>query len=187
MSINRIEKLIITETSLKGSFLIELEKIEDERGFFSRAFDESIFQQYGLKYHFTQCNISFSKKKGTIKGMHYQLPPHAEAKFIRCTKGKIFDVIIDIRPSSKTYKKWKGFELSAENYKQLYIPEGFAHGLQTLEDNTEIFYQNTLSYYPDYERGIRWDDPIFNISWPLNPTSISKKDMSWKPYLENTD
>jgi len=166
------------ETELKGSFLVEPEQIEDERGFFARSWDKKIFEKYGLNSNLEQCNISFSKKKGTLRGMHYQIDPFQEVKLVRCTKGRVYDVILDLRKGSKTFKKWTSFEISAENHKMVYVPEGFAHGIQTLEDNTEIFYLVSKRYMPEYERMIRWDDPTFKISWPLKPSIISEKDNS---------
>lgn len=164
---------------MKGSFVIEIEKNEDERGFFARSWDKAMFERMRLNSDLIQCNISYNRKRGTIRGMHYQAAPYAETKIIRCTKGKIFDVIIDLREESKTFNRWEGFELSAENYKMLYIPEGFAHGFQTLEDNTEIFYQMSQIHMPDYSRGIRYDDKRFQIEWPLPNPIISQKDMTW--------
>jgi dTDP-4-dehydrorhamnose 3,5-epimerase len=174
--------MIFNHTTLNDAFLIDIEKREDSRGFFARAWDIKEFQQNGLNSNLVQCNISRSKKKGTIRGMHYQKYPHQEAKLIRCTKGKIYDVIIDLRPNSKSYKKWEGFELSSDNYKLLYVPEGFAHGFQSLEDNTEIFYQVSQFYTPEAEAGIRWDDSTFNISWPLSSYIVSEKDSTWKKF-----
>jgi len=174
--------MIFNHTTLNDAFLIDIEKKEDSRGFFARAWDIKEFQQNGLNTNLMQCNISRSKKKGTIRGMHYQKYPHQEAKLIRCTKGKIYDVIIDLRPNSKSYKKWEGFELSSDNYKLLYVPEGFAHGFQSLEDNTEIFYQVSQFYTPEAEAGIRWDDSTFNISWPLSSYIVSEKDSTWKKF-----
>jgi len=168
--------MIFNHTTLKDAFLIDIEKREDSRGFFARAWDVKEFEQNVSNSNLVQCNISRSNKKGTIRGMHYQKNPHEEAKLIRCTKGKIYDVIIDLRPNSKSYKKWEAFELSSSNYKLLYVPEGFAHGFQSLEDNTEIFYQVSQFYSPGAEIGIRWNDPCFNISWPLEITEISDKD-----------
>ncbi len=175
--------MIFTETKLKGSFVIELEKIEDKRGFFARIWDKKKFEEHGLDSNFVQCSISFSKKKGTVRGMHYQNVPHEEAKLIRCTKGKIFDVIIDLRPQSKTFKEWVGMELSDKNYKMLYAPKGFAHGFQTLVDNTEVFYQVSQYYMSDYSKGVRWNDPAFGIKWILTPTVISKRDQSYTDFL----
>ena len=175
--------MIFTETKLKGAFIIEMEKLEDERGFFARAWDKNIFKKNGLNPDLVQCDISFNKIKGTLRGMHYQIQPYEEPKLVRCTRGMIFDVIIDLRKSSKTLKKWLSFELSNNNYKMLYVPEGFAHGFQTLENNTEVFYQMSQFYNPDSARGVRWDDKAFNIKWPLKPTLISEKDQSYEDFL----
>lgn len=173
--------MIFTETKLKGALIIETEKVVDERGFFARSWDSKIFEQYGLNPKIVQCNISFNKTKGTIRGMHYQTSPHEEAKLVRCTKGKVFEVMLDLRTNSSTHMQWLGVELSAENYKMLYVPVGFALGFQTLEDNTELFYQMSERYIPEFARGVRWDDPAIKISWPLKPTVISKKDLSFHP------
>ena len=169
------------ETKLNGSFIIEIEKIEDERGFFARIWDEKKIKEMHLDSKLSQCNISFNKKAGTIRGMHYQIAPHQEIKLVRCTKGKIFDVIIDLRKNSKTFMNWFGVELSSHNYKMIYIPEGFAHGFQTLEDNTEVFYQISKEYMPKYSRGKLYNDPIFNISWPIKFPIISERDQQWLP------
>jgi len=176
--------LIFTETELKGAFIIELEKLEDERGFFARTWDQKLFEENGLNSRIVQCDISFNKLKGTIRGMHFQIPPHEEAKVVSCIKGKIYDVIIDLRSSSETYKKWFGCELSSENRKILYIPEGFAHGFETLENDTEVFYQMSEFYMPKYARGIKWNDESFDIKWPLNPTMMSQKDLSYQNFEE---
>ncbi|MCK5398353.1 MAG: dTDP-4-dehydrorhamnose 3,5-epimerase family protein, partial [Thermoplasmata archaeon] len=140
--------MIFTETRLKGAFIIDIEPIEDDRGFFARSWCRNEFEKHGLNPDLVQCNISFNKKKGTLRGMHYQTAPHEESKLVRCTRGSLFDVIIDLREDSGTYKKWFGIELSAENRRMIYMPGGFAHGFQTLEDNTEVFYQMTEFYYP---------------------------------------
>ena len=170
--------MIFTKSKLDGAYIIEPEKIEDERGFFARTWDNEIFEEKGLNSKLVQCSISFNKTRGTIRGMHYQEAPYEEAKLVSCPRGKIFDIIIDLRTKSKTFKKWDSVELSSENYKMIYIPEGFAHGFQTLEDNSVIQYQISQVYAPEYYRGIRWDDPTFKIQWPLPPTVISKKDSS---------
>jgi len=172
--------MIFTETKLKGAYIIEPEKLEDERGFFARTWDQKKFEKHGLNSNLVQCNISFNKKKGTLRGLHYQIAPYEEAKLIRCTGGKIFEVMVDLRKKSETFKQWLAIKLSAQNHKMLYVPEGFALGHQALEDNTELFYQMTQLYMPKYGRGIRWDDPSFNISWPLKPTIISNKDLSFE-------
>jgi len=150
----------------------------------SRAVYQKEFEKFGLNSKIVQCSVSFNKLKGTIRGMHYQENPFNEIKLVRCTKGKIYDVIIDLRSSSKTFMKWFGIELSSENYKMIYIPEGFAHGFQTLQDETEIFYQMSEFYMPKHSKGLRWNDPSFGINWPLKPTIISKKDSSY-PNFQN--
>ena len=172
--------MIFTETILKNAYVIELEKREDHRGFFARTWDKKEFEERNLNSNLVQCNVSFSKKCGTLRGMHYQKKPFEESKVIRCVKGKIFDVIIDLRSSSSTFKKWFGVELTEENYKMLYVPEGFAHGFQTLEDNSEIIYQVSEFYTPNSELGIHWNDPAFNITWPIEEKIITEKDNSWK-------
>jgi len=170
--------MIFSETKLKGAYIIEIEKQEDERGFFARTWDAKKFEELGLNPKLVQCSISFNKKKGTLRGMHYQIPPHEEVKLIRCTKGKIFDVIIDLRTNSKKDESWIGIELTSDNYKMLYVPEGFAHGFQTLEDNTEVFYQMSEFYNSSHARNIKWNDVEYRIKWPLNPTVLSKNDSS---------
>jgi len=172
--------LIFTETQLKGAFIIDIEPIEDERGLFARSWCREEFEAHSLNPELAQCNISFNKKKGTLRGMHYQKPPHEEAKLVRCTLGAIFDVIIDLRPDSPTCKQWVGEKLTAQNRKMLYIPEGFAHGFMTLEDDTEVFYQMSTPYVPESAAGVRWDDPEFNIHWPgLEGYIISNRDRSF--------
>ena len=167
------------ETRLKGAFIIEPERLEDERGFFARTFCQKEFEAHGLNRKVAQCNISYNKHKGTLRGMHYQAAPMAEAKLVRCTRGAIYDVIIDMRHESPTYCKWLAEELNAENSKMIYIPEGFAHGFQTLEDDTEVFYQMSEFYSPEHARGVRWDDPIFGIEWHLNTKIISENDQNY--------
>lgn len=168
--------MIFSETKLKGSYIIEIKRIEDERGFFGRSWCKKEMEENGLKGEIVQANTSFSFKKGTLRGMHYQVPPYEEAKIIRCVKGAIYDVIIDLRPGSAGYKKWIGTELTSDNYKMLYVPEGFAHGFITLTDNVEVYYNVTAFYTPGAEKGIRWNDPLFNIKWPVDPVVISAKD-----------
>lgn len=168
--------MIFRETNLKGAFVIEIEPIKDERGFFARSWCKAELDKYGLNSSLNQCNISFNKKRGTIRGMHFQKKPHEEAKLVRCTMGAIYDVIIDLRENSNTFMQWFGIELTCRNRKSIYVPEGFAHGFQTLEDNSEVFYQMSEFYHPECARGIRWDDEAFNISWPIEISEISKKD-----------
>ena len=169
-----------TETKLKGAYIIEPELIKDERGFFARSWCQKEFTERGLNHNLVQCNISFNHKKGTLRGMHYQAKPYEEAKLVRCTMGAIYDVIIDIRLESLTFKQWVAVELTAENRKMLYIPEGMAHGFQTLVDNTEVFYQMSEFYHSESATGLRWDDPTFGIVWPqASQIIISEKDKSY--------
>ena len=174
--------MIFTETNLKSSFLIELEPRADERGFFARTWCQREFEAHGLQTRWVQCNISFNQKKGTLRGMHYQVAPYAEAKLVSCTRGAIYDVIIDLRCDSPTFKQWLGVKLTAANRQMLFIPEGFAHGFQTLEDDTEVFYQMSEFYAPDYAKGVRWDDPAFGISWPADERIISRRDQSYPDF-----
>jgi dTDP-4-dehydrorhamnose 3,5-epimerase len=164
------------ETEFNGAFIIRPEQIVDSRGFFARVFCQREFEAHGLNPNLVQCNISFNREKGTLRGMHYQIAPHREAKLVRCTSGAIFDVIVDLRSDSPTCRKWLGVELSTENRTMLYVPEGFAHGYLTLTDNTEVFYQVSELYVPTFERGVRWNDPAFGIRWPEQPRVISDKD-----------
>lgn len=154
------------ETELKGAFVIEPEKLEDERGFFARTWDPREFEARGLDPQLAQCSVSFNKHKSTLRGMHYQAAPHEETKLVRCIRGAIYDVIIDLRPDSPTFKRWVAVELTADNMHMLYVPKGFAHGFQTLQDETEVFYQISEFYAPESARGVRWDDPAFGIRWP---------------------
>ena len=178
--------MIFTETPLSGAFIIEIEPRKDHRGFFSRAFCQQEFAGHGLKSVVAQCNLAFTIKKGTLRGMHYQTPPAAEAKLFRCTKGANYHVIVDLRPDSPTYLKHFGVELTPQNYKALYVPEMFAHGYQALEDGSEALYQVSEFYTPGCEQGLRYDDPKLNIKWPLEVSIISPKDTSWS-LLENTN
>jgi dTDP-4-dehydrorhamnose 3,5-epimerase len=178
--------MIFTETTLRGAYLVELERREDERGFFARSFCQREFKELGLDPCVVQCNISFNKQRGTLRGMHYQIPPHAEAKLVRCTRGAIYDVIIDLRHSSSTFLRWTGVELTSENHSALYIPEGFAHGFQTLTNDSEIFYQMSEFYAPEAARGIRWNDPTFGITWSLPVSVISDKDSALPEYDAST-
>lgn len=174
--------MIFTETKLKGAFIINVEPIEDERGLFARSWCREEFEAHGLNPELAQCNISFNKKKGTLRGMHYQKPPHEEVKLVRCTLGAIFDVIIDLRSDSPTCKQWLGEKLTAQNRRMLYIPKGFAHGFLTLENDTEVFYQMSTPYAPESSSGVRWDDPAINIIWPRQPQIISQQDQSYTDF-----
>jgi dTDP-4-dehydrorhamnose 3,5-epimerase len=175
--------MIFTETELPGSYIIEPQKFEDERGFFARGWCQHEFEEHGLVACIVQANISYNCKRGTLRGMHYQVAPHSETKLIRCTRGALYDVIVDLRPASSTYRQWIGVELSEDNYKMLYVPEGFAHGFITLADNTEATYQVSAFYTPGAERGLRYDDPAFAIAWPLPVAVISKKDKNWSDFV----
>lgn len=176
--------MLFRETELPGAFVIELQKYEDERGFFARSWCQKEFEAHGLNPRTVQCNLSFNKVKGTLRGMHYQVAPHAEAKLVRCTRGAIYDVIIDLRRKSPTYKQYVSEVLSSKNYKALFIPEGFAHGFQTLEDNSEVFYQMSEFYSPEHQRGLRYNDPAFRISWPIEATVISDRDRNYEDFRE---
>lgn len=164
---------------LKGAYIIEIEKMEDERGFFGRIWDEAIFKKMNLSTKIIQCNISFNIKKGTLRGIHYQAFPYEEVKVIRCTKGKVYEILVDLRPTSNTFKQWRSIELSQNDSKLLYVPEGFGLGMQTLENNTELVYLMSQKFMPEFSRGIKFDDPIFKFKWPLDISIISKKDSSF--------
>jgi len=171
------------ETKLKGAFIVEVEKREDSRGFFGRAWCKNEFEQHGLKTNICQINTSKTLKKGTVRGFHYQVGPHFETKFVRCTRGSIYDVIIDLRPESATFLQWIGVELNETNLKMIYVPENFAQGFLTLENNCEIYYLTTEFYVPKSERGIKYDDPAFNIEWPIEIQFVSKKDMNHAKFI----
>ncbi len=174
--------MIFTETKLKGAFVIELEKFEDERGFFALSWSQDEFAKRGLESSLAECNVSFNKKRGTLRGMHYQEDPHGQVKLLRCTMGAIYDVIIDLRHQSLTFKQWFGVELSAKTHLMLYLPKGFAHGFQTLEDNSEIFYQMSSPYLPQSGRGVRWNDPAFGIEWPHPTRIMSERDKNYRDF-----
>ena len=177
--------MIFTETNLKSAFVIDLDAHKDQRGFFARSWCMEEFQKRGLNTNVVQCNISYNENRGTLRGMHYQSAPYEEAKLVRCTMGSVYDVIIDLRRNSPTYKKWFSVELSALNRRAIYIPVGFAHGFQTLEDGTELFYQMSESFHPESAKGVRWNDPIFGIYWPAGQKIISTKDQSFPPWRED--
>jgi len=171
--------MIFKETKLKGAYIIELEKREDDRGFFARAWCIKEFEEHGLTTNLVQANIAFNKSAGTLRGLHYQDPPYGEIKLVRCTRGSLYDVMVDLRPGSSTYRQWIGVELTSDNHRMVYVPEGFAHGYLTLQDNTEVFYQVSQFYFPDFERGLRYDDPEIGIDWPITVKIISDKDKGW--------
>jgi dTDP-4-dehydrorhamnose 3,5-epimerase len=167
------------ETSFAGAFVIELDRHPDERGFFARSFCADEFAAAGLASRFLQCNVSFNLKAGTLRGMHWQCVPHEEAKVVRCTRGALFDVLVDLRLGSPTRYRWTGIELSAADHRQIYIPPGFAHGFQTLEPETEVFYLMSEPFAPASSRGLRWDDPALSIDWPIADPVVSDRDREW--------
>lgn len=172
--------MLATETKLKGSYIIEPERFADERGFFARVYSEKEFASLGLNIHFIEGNMSFNLRKGSLRGMHYQAAPHGQAKLVRCTRGAIFDVGIDLRPDSPTFKQWIGVELSEHNRRLLFIPGDFAHGYLTLQDETEVSYQVTSDYVPESSRGFRWDDPTFDVKWPdVGQIIINERDRTY--------
>ncbi len=172
--------MIFTETKLKGAFILDLERREDGRGFFARAFCQKEFAEHGLKPIIAQANIAYNRKKGTLRGMHFQFPPAAETKLVRCTRGAILDIIVDLRPESPTYLEHVAVELNADNQRGLYVPERFAHGYQVLADNTDTSYQVGEFYTPGTEGGLYYDDPRLRLRWPLPVTEISEKDAKWE-------
>ncbi|HKW94439.1 MAG TPA: dTDP-4-dehydrorhamnose 3,5-epimerase [Methylomirabilota bacterium] len=174
--------MIFAETPIPGVWIIEPERLADERGFFARSWCEREWASRGLNPRIVQCNISFNKRRGTLRGMHYQAPPFEEAKLVRCIRGAIHDVVIDLRPESTTFKRHAAVRLDAESRRMLYVPEGVAHGFQTLEDETEIFYQMSEFYAPDHARGVRWDDPAFGIQWPPDDRTISARDRTYPDF-----
>jgi dTDP-4-dehydrorhamnose 3,5-epimerase len=176
--------MIFTETPLPGAYVIEPERIEDPRGFFARAWAVSDLAERGLETAIAQCSLSWNEHLGTLRGMHFQRPPHEEVKVVRCTRGALYDVIIDLRPDSATYCRWAAIELDEESRRMLYVPRGFAHGFQTLVDGTEAFYMVSEPYAPDSADGVRWDDPAFGVEWPLEaPSVISDRDRSWPDFV----
>ena len=175
--------MLFTETELKGAFLIEPERREDFRGFFARTWCEKEAAAHAINPRVVQCNVSFNHRKGTLRGMHYQKSPFEEAKLVRCTMGGIHDVIIDLRRDSPTFKRHVGAVLTADNRRMLYIPEGFAHGFQTLEDNTEVFYQMSQFYSPEHAAGVRWNDPTFGIQWPILEPIMTERDRAYADFL----
>ena len=175
--------MIFNKTKLDGAHIVEMESIRDRRGFFARAWCSKEFEAHGLISQFVQANLTYSPKRGTIRGLHYQIAPHQEVKLVRCTRGATYDVIVDLRPESPTYKQWLAIELTADNHKMIYIPAGFAHGYQILVDDTEVFYQVGQFYAPECERGARWNDPAFGVEWPMtSPLILSDKDKNWPDY-----
>jgi dTDP-4-dehydrorhamnose 3,5-epimerase len=174
--------MIFRETRLAGVFEIHVEPVRDERGFFARSWCRNEFIEHGLNPELVQCNLSMNRHKGTLRGIHFQSAPHQEAKLVRCIRGSIFDVAVDLRPQSATYMQWTGAELTADNRTALFIPEGCGHGFLTLEDNTEVFYQMSNYYHPEAAQGIRWDAPAFQIAWPAPVSVISERDRNYPEF-----
>ncbi len=175
--------MVFTKTQLAGVFIIEPERLEDERGFFARTWCQREFEAHHLNASLAQCNISFNRGRGTLRGLHYQVAPHEEAKLVRCTMGSIYDVVVDLRLQSATFRMWIAVELTATNRKMLYVPERVAHGFQTLEDNTEVFYQMSDFYHPECARGVRWNDPAFGVQWPLSVETMSARDQQYPDFV----
>jgi dTDP-4-dehydrorhamnose 3,5-epimerase len=174
--------MIFEETGIGGVWLIGPERHEDERGFFARTWDDAELTSRGLNARVVQCSISFNRRRGTLRGMHYQAPPHEETKIVRCTRGAVYDVAVDLRPSSPTFLSWTAVELSADNRRALYVPSGCAHGYLTLEPSSELHYLISQAYAPEAARGVRWDDPRFGIGWPATPAVISERDASYPDF-----
>lgn len=170
-------------TELRGAYVVEPERLEDDRGFFARTYCRKEFLAHGMNPDVVQCNISFNRSKGTLRGMHYQNAPYEEAKLVRCTRGAIFDVIVDLRRHSQTRGRWIGVELTSDNRRALYIPEGFAHGFQTLESDSEVFYQMSAEFHPEAARGVRWNDPALCIQWPLLNPTVSVRDAGYLDFI----
>lgn len=168
--------MTFTESPLAGAYLVDVNRVEDERGFFARSFCVEEFAAQGLATNMRQCSVSFNVLRGTLRGLHFQASPHDEEKLVRCTRGAIYDVIVDIRPDSRTYRRWFGVELKAATHRALYIPKGFAHGFLSLADETEVFYMISEAYAPGAARGLRWNDPVLAISWPFTPAVIAARD-----------
>jgi dTDP-4-dehydrorhamnose 3,5-epimerase len=172
-----------TEAPLRGAYIVDMTLMEDERGFFARSFCAEEFTKRGMAAHLRQCSVSFNARKGTLRGLHFQAAPHDEEKLVRCTGGALFDVMVDLRPESPTYRQWFGIELTAANHRSLYIPKGFAHGFITLADDTEVLYMISVPYAPGFAKGLRWSDPALGIRWPLTPAVISTRDAEY-PLLD---
>ena len=174
--------MIWRETELAGAFVVESEPIEDERGWFARIYDEGELEQNGLATRFAQGSLAYNEERGTLRGMHYQEEPYAEAKLVRCISGAVHDVIVDLRPDSPTFRRWVAVELTAASGRMLYVPEGLAHGYLTLENESETLYLISAPYAPEAARGVRWDDPAFGIAWPDEPRVLSEKDKAWPDF-----
>jgi dTDP-4-dehydrorhamnose 3,5-epimerase len=173
-----------TETPIPSAFLIDIEPVEDERGFFARTYDAGELRRRGLESHIEQCSVSYNRRKGTLRGLHYQRSPYGEVKLVRCTRGAVYDVVIDLRPSSPSFRQWLAAELTAQNHRMLYVPEGVAHGFQTLQDDSEVSYQISAPYQQQAAAGVRWNDPAFAIRWPLDVSVISERDRTFPNFSE---
>jgi len=178
--------MIFTQSPLSGAYVVDMQPLPDERGFFARSYCADEFAAHGLGPELRQCSVSYNARKGTLRGMHYQGPPHEEHKLVRCTAGAIFDVIVDIRAASPTYRRWYGAELTQDNRRSLFIPPGFAHGFVSLTDHAEVYYMISVAHAPQFSRGLRWNDPAFAIKWPLPPAVISERDAGY-PLLDGPD
>ena len=174
--------MIVHRTALPDVYVLEIEQIDDERGFFARLWDAGELSRYGLRADLSHVSLSFNRRKGTLRGLHYQIPPMAEAKIVRCVRGAVFDVAVDLRESSPTFKQWTGVELTAENRRALYVPEGLAHGFQTLTDDTEVMYFIGGEYSREHSRGVRWDDTAFGIAWPDDERTINERDRTYPDF-----
>lgn len=174
--------MLFTQTKLQGAFIVDPQRFEDIRGFFALSWSKAEFAARGLNPRLVECNISVSRKKGTLRGMHFQRTPHAQAKLVRCTRGAVYDVIIDLRTQSPAFRQWVAVELTADNCRMLYVPEGFAHGFQTLSNDTEVFYQMTDVYAPECVAGVRWDDPAFGIEWPHDERIMIERDREYPDF-----
>lgn len=179
--------MIFQETELKGAYIVELEPAKDERGYFARTYCQNEFRQNGLELTIVQCDVSYNKRKGTLRGMHYQLAPHEEVKLVSCIRGAIYDVIVDLREQSSTYGRWTAAELTENNCKMFYVPHGFAHGFQTLANNTMVCYLMSEYYYPECARGVRWNDSVFGIKWPVKIAIMADKDRQFPDFVLSGD
>jgi dTDP-4-dehydrorhamnose 3,5-epimerase len=173
----------LVPTPLAGAYVVELEPLRDERVFFARTYDAAQFEAAGLDARIAQCNTSFNARAGTLRGLHYQAEPHGEGKLVRCTRGAVYDVAVDLRPESATFCRWHGVELRADGVASYFIPAGLAHGFLTLSDDSEVHYQMTYHYVPEAARGVRWDDPAFGIEWPAAPSTISDRDATYPDFV----
>jgi dTDP-4-dehydrorhamnose 3,5-epimerase len=175
--------MIVTETVLAGAYLVDMERLEDDRGFFARSFCAEEFAARGLAASQSQCSVSFNSRRATLRGLHFQADPHAETKLVRCTSGAIHDVIVDLRPDSPSHRRWLGVDLTADNRRALYVPKGFAHGFITLEDRSEVLYMMSVAHAPGFARGVRWNDPALAIRWPMEPRHMAERDAAY-PLLD---